>query len=87
MEVNALVKEKTFKIYCGEGNQKVRWLTDAAIIKYENLYKKKCGLAYGVKLESGHTCDLNSIVKESFRPNENIWILLREEYDALKEEV
>ena len=85
--INVLVKEKTFKIFCGEGNQKVRWITDAAILKYELIYNKKCGLAYGVKLENGHTCDLDKLIKDALRPNENVWVLLKEEFEAFKEEV
>lgn len=87
LTINVLVKEKTFKIFCGQGEQKIRWLTDAAILKYEIIYNKKCGLAYGVKLENGHTCDLDRIVKEVLKANENIWVLLKEEYDAFKDEV
>ena len=87
LTINVLVKEKTFKIFCGQGEQKIRWLTDAAILKYEIIYNKKCGLAYGVKLENGHTCDLDRIIKDVLKANENIWVLLKEEYEAFKDEV
>ena len=84
--INVLIKEKTFKIFSGSGNQKVRWLTDAAILKYETIYNKFCGLAFGVKLENGQTCDLDKKICEVLKQNENVWVLLREEYTAFKED-
>ena len=33
--INVLIKEKKFRIYCGDGRQKLRWLTDVCILKYE----------------------------------------------------
>jgi len=43
ISIHVMIKEKIFIIYCGEGRQKVRWLTDNAIFKYEALNKTKCG--------------------------------------------
>ena len=57
--VNVLIRDKKYRQYCGEGKQKIRWLTDCAIFKYENEYKRKrtCGIAYGLKNENGELCD------------------------------
>ena len=38
--VNILIREKKYRQYCGEGQQKIRWLTDCAIYKYETETKK-----------------------------------------------
>ena len=84
--VNVLVKDKTFRIYCGNGTQRIRWLTDCAIFKYETFYYTKCGLAYGLKLENGENCNLESLIKDVLKNNENVWILLKEEYYAFKED-
>lgn len=32
------LKEKFFKIYCGDGKQKLSWLTDIALFNYERKY-------------------------------------------------
>lgn len=85
--INVLIKEKIFKIYCGQGKQKLRWLTDNAILRYEILYKTTCGLAYGIKLENGNPCNLQEIICDTLKTNENIWILLKEEYEAHQDEI
>lgn len=83
--VNVLIKDKKFKIFCADGRQKLRWLTDVAILKYQNLFSGKNGVAYGLKLENGEICNLNENIKDLIKNNENVWILLREEYEVFNE--
>jgi len=83
--VNVLIKDKKFKIFCGDGRQKLRWLTDVAILKYENQFSGKNGVAYGLKLESGEICNLNESIKDIVKNNENVWILLKEEFQVFQE--
>lgn len=80
--VNVLIKDKKFKIFCGDGRQKLRWLTDVAILKLQNMYSTKAEIAYGLKLESGEICNLNEKISDFIKNNENVWILLKEEYEV-----
>jgi len=91
--INVLVKEKNFRIYCGSGKQKLRWLSDCAIYKYEksNEDAGKCGLAYSMKLENGNICDLDDIICSVLENDAYVWILFKQEFefyqDKLIEEV
>ena len=82
--VNVLIRGKKFRQYCGDGHQKIRWLTDCAIFKYENggNKKKNCGIAYGLKNENGDLCDLENTIASCFTNGANVLVLLKEEYDA-----
>ena len=82
--VNVLIRGKKFRQYCGDGHQKIRWLTDCAIFKYENggNKKKNCGIAYGLKNENGDLCDLESTIASCLTNGANVLVLLKEEYDA-----
>jgi len=82
-----LLKDKKFKVFCGEGRQKLRWLTDVVIHKFERYFGGTCGMAYGMKLENGNLCDLNDIINTILHRNENVWVLLKEEYDVYQEEL
>lgn len=84
---NVLIKDKKFKIFCGEGIQKLRWLTDVAIFKYKAYTGNSCGVAYYVKLEDGNICDLEEQIKTTLQNNENLWVLFKEEYDIYLEEM
>ncbi len=85
--INTLIKDKKFRIYCGDGRQKLRWLTDCAILKYESYYGGSCGIAYGIKLENGNLTDLEETINTILKFNENVWVLLKEEYMVYQEEV
>ena len=82
--VNVLIRGKKFRQYCGDGHQKIRWLTDCAIFKYESggNKKKNCGIAYGLKNENGDLCDLESTIASCLTNGANVLVLLKEEYDA-----
>ncbi len=89
--INVFIKDKKYKIFCGEGKQKIRWLSDAAIFKYELLGIGLCGSAYSMKLENGNTCSLDARICDVLINNENVWVLNKEEYtvqlEKMKEEV
>ena len=36
--INVHIKNKVFKIYCGEGQQRIKWLMDVALLKFDNNY-------------------------------------------------
>ena len=81
--VNILIREKKYRQYCGEGQQKIRWLTDCAIYKYETETKKtNLGIAYGLKNENGNLCDLNSRIVDNLENGANVLVLLKEEYES-----
>ena len=81
--VNILIREKKYRQYCGEGQQKIRWLTDCAIYKYETETKKtNLGIAYGLKNENGNLCDLNSQIIDNLENGANVLVLLKEEYES-----
>jgi len=81
--VNILIREKKYRQYCGEGQQKIRWLTDCAIYKYEKETKKtNLGVAYGLKNENGNLCDLNSRIIDNLENGANVLVLLKEEYES-----
>ena len=85
--VNILIREKKYRQYCGEGLQKIRWLTDCAIYKYENETKKtNLGIAYGLKNENGNLCDLNSRIIDNLENGANVLVLLKEEYESERRE-
>ena len=44
-------------------------------------------MAYGMKLENGNLCDLNDVINTVLHNNENVWVLLKEEYDVYQEEI
>jgi hypothetical protein len=86
LHINVLIKDQKFKIFCGEGKQKIRWLTDVAIFRYKKATEAKCGIAFSVKMENGSLCDLEDSINTVLSNNENVWVLLKEEYEVYLQE-
>jgi hypothetical protein len=84
--VNVLLKDQKFKIYCGEGRQKIRWLTDVAIFRFKKVTDKQLGIAYSLKTENGSLCDLEDKIRDVLGNNENVWVLMKEEYEVYLED-
>lgn len=38
MKVNVHIRDEMFGVQCGSGGQKVRWLSDVAIHRYEHFF-------------------------------------------------
>jgi hypothetical protein len=53
MKVNVHVRDQMFPIFCGSGSQKVRWLSDVALHRYEHFFGVDPGLAKGMRYENG----------------------------------
>jgi len=53
MKVNVHVRDKHYPVFCGNGSQKVRWLSDVALHRYEHFESSDPGLAKGMRYENG----------------------------------
>jgi hypothetical protein len=84
---NVFIKDKKFRIYCGQGKQKLRWLTDVAIYNYKAYSGQICGLACFVKLEDGNICELEEVIKDTVKSNENVWVMFKEEYEVYTDQL
>ena len=53
MKINVHVRDQMFPIFCGVGSQKIRWLSDVALHRYEHFNSQDPGLAKGMRFENG----------------------------------
>jgi hypothetical protein len=42
--ITAYIKNKAFKIYCGDGRQKIKWLMDVALHNYDRHFALNSGI-------------------------------------------
>jgi len=36
MKIRVTIKDKVIEVHCGEGNQTIKWLADAALARYDS---------------------------------------------------
>lgn len=74
-----------FSINCGNGAQKLRWLADAAALKYDPNAMFSLGEPKGLKLEDGTVLNLGERITERLYDSARVWVML-EEFGAEKKE-
>ena len=79
MAVKVHVRDQNFVIFCGAGTQKIRWLSDVALHRYQHFHNQDPGLAKGMRFESGDTIDMELTINRELQPNSNVWVILKED--------
>lgn len=68
-----------FVVHCGSGAQKIYWLSDVAIHRYDHFYGIDTGSAKGVRLENGVTLNMQDICNETLSDDMHVWVILKED--------
>jgi hypothetical protein len=59
------VRDQEFQVFCGQGHQKVQWLADVALLRYEHFHGSDPGLAKGMRFEDGDFLDMQMPINET----------------------
>ncbi len=59
MKIEVYIKDSVYTINCGNGSQKMRWLAEAAALKYDPNAMLRIGEPRCLKLEDGTLLNLN----------------------------
>jgi hypothetical protein len=88
LKVNVHVRDQMFPIFCGSGTQRIRWLSDVALHRYEhfNGAGSDPGLAKGMRFENGDLIDIESIISNKLKAEEHVWVILNEDLALMEAE-
>ena len=68
IHVNVHVRDQMFPVFCGQGTQRVKWLSDVALHRYESFNSTSDpGLAKGMRFENGELLDLESMINDKIK--------------------
>jgi hypothetical protein len=73
MKIEVYVKNNVYTINCGVGSQKIRWLVEAACLKYDRNILFTTGLPKFIKLEDGSQINLNDRISDRLQDNARVW--------------
>ncbi|KAL9647408.1 hypothetical protein ABK040_006771 [Willaertia magna] len=77
MKINVHIKEKTFGVSCGTGEQRIIWLGHVAIARYDSNYGLELGVPKGIKTDEGEVLDENMQIKDVLEDGQHVWVLLK----------
>ena len=86
MKINVHVRDQMFPIFCGQGAQKIRWLSDVALHRYEHFNNQDPGLAKGMRFENGQYIGWDFIIKDTLPDDVHIWVILKEDLALIEAE-
>jgi len=70
-------------IQCGEGGQRIRWLGDVAIFRFDYFFGQNTGTCKGLRFENGTLLRMDDIINEQLQDDAHIWVILKEDIEAL----
>ena len=78
MRIEVYIKDKVVSLSCGVGAQKIRWLAEAATLRYDNNGMLSTGEPKSVKLEDGSNVNLNDRICDRLVDNARVWVIYDE---------
>jgi hypothetical protein len=69
------MKDKVLSINCAVGAQKIRWLVEAASLRYDPNAMLSTGEPKMVKLEDGTLLNMNDRISDKLVDNSRVWVL------------
>merc|ERR1711865_664800 len=90
MRVKVHVREKTFVVSCGDGGQRISWLANVGIVRYDEKTKgMELGAPRGIRLEDGTKLNMDDVVCTRLQDGNDVWVILKDminaEYDAQRD--
>jgi len=80
MRMKVHIRERTFVVSCGDGGQRISWLANVGIIRYDDKTKgMELGAPRGVRLEDGTRLNMDDIINTRLAPGTDVWVILKED--------
>jgi len=64
-------------VHCGAGNQKVGWLSDVAVHRYDPNFGLDAGMVHDIKLEGGVIANMGGIISEDLTDDAHVFVQLQ----------
>ena len=68
------------------GTQKIRWLSDVALHRYQHFNNQDPGLAKGMRYENGRGIDMELTICRELTPDTHVWVILKEDLALMEAE-
>lgn len=87
MKIFVHIRDQTFEVECGQGRQRVQWLGDVAVHRYEHFFGVNTGVCRALRLEDGSPIDVHGIINNTLEEEMHVWVVLKDDIIAeLKDE-
>jgi hypothetical protein len=82
MKICVFIKDKKFVVEVGDGAQTLRWLADVANFRFRRDAPQSLAQPAVLRLENGNYLELEGRIKDNLKQQQNVWVILEDEYDG-----
>lgn len=75
MRIEVFIRDKVVSVSCGVGAQKIRWLAEAASLRFDSNGMLSTGEPKLAKLEDGTVLNMNDRICDRLVDNSRVWLL------------
>ena len=65
-----------YVVHCGPGTQKIKWLADVAIHRYDPYYALDTGLMEEMRFENGVKLNVDGVIAEELTDDVHVYVVL-----------
>ncbi len=76
MKIFLHVRDKVIPVECGEGTQKISWLANVGLARYDSSFGRGLGAPKGIQKEGGVLCNPGSRICETLEKDQHVFVLL-----------
>lgn len=76
MKIYLHVRDKTIAVECGDGSQKVRWLANVGVARYDDTFGKALGAPRGLQKEGGTQCNMEDRITDCLEKDQHCFVIL-----------
>ena len=85
MRVHLHVRDKTIAVECGPGTQRIKWLANIGVARYDDSFGRSLGAPQALQKEGGVMCDPNNRIIDELGPEQHAFVVLED--TAMEEDV
>jgi hypothetical protein len=78
MRVHLHVRDKIITVEVGAGTQKIKWLANVGVARYDSSFGRSLGAPRGVQKEGGHMCDPTASVNSVLENEQHCFVVLND---------
>jgi hypothetical protein len=76
MKVHLHIRGKTIVVECGAATQRIRWLANVGVARYDDSFGRSLGTPMGVQKEGGVACDMQHRIVDELENGQHAFVIL-----------
>ncbi|KAA6390347.1 MAG: hypothetical protein EZS28_014124 [Streblomastix strix] len=85
MKVFVHVRHKVIQVQCGPATQKIRWLADVGVARFDSKNGVDLGVPKGIKRDNGEHLDMQALIRDFVQQDEHVWVCFKDDDQTISQ--